>query len=230
MRPADGHAEDGDQVQAAATSPPHRAYAAVHPAGPRHLDIADEPPTLGQRPGDVWNVAEARRSTRRAGQVPVSRSCFRWIGLGRTVLGTAISGQPPACLQPELRPDLLVSSISVAPDQRRPGRRRYTAVIANRGATGAGPFEVGSRRPRIGHRRRATVAVDRRAHASTLLAVRRAALHDARRPRRSRSIRAERSTIQPRRQRARRPTCPRRRLAGADAATAACGPLDSIGR
>jgi hypothetical protein len=48
----------------------------------------------------------------------------------------------PRCAQPELRPDLAVSSILVEPIAARPNRDAYVAQIANQGATPTGPFEV----------------------------------------------------------------------------------------
>lgn len=95
-------------------------------------------PTLGQRPGDVWIVNHpvvnlAAPATYRF------RVSFRWLGSTGRKLGTAVQSSP-SCYQPELRPDLLVRSLSVSPLAN--GQAAYTAVIANRGLTGAGPSEV----------------------------------------------------------------------------------------
>jgi hypothetical protein len=66
---------------------------------------------------------------------------FRRTGALGKVLGTAVR-YTRTCTQRELRPDLLVSSITVNPIAGHPAEDLYTAVIADQGATGAGPFEV----------------------------------------------------------------------------------------
>jgi hypothetical protein len=66
---------------------------------------------------------------------------FRWLGAHNKVLATAIR-QSAACRQPELRPDVLVKSVVVTAIPHKPHKQRYTAVIANAGASSAGPFQV----------------------------------------------------------------------------------------
>jgi hypothetical protein len=60
---------------------------------------------------------------------------FRWLGAGGRRLATA-RRTSRACRQPDPRPDLVVSSLSV---QRtaRPGRYRYVAFVRNRGRSAA---------------------------------------------------------------------------------------------
>jgi hypothetical protein len=97
-------------------------------------------PTLGQRPGDVWIVNHpvvdlAAPATYRF------RVSFRWIGAHGHVLST-VSRNSRDCYQPELRPDLVVQSITPEAVAVNSVNERFYAVIRNRGATGAGMFEV----------------------------------------------------------------------------------------
>jgi hypothetical protein len=97
-------------------------------------------PTLGQLPGDVWRLQKSVYNL----QVPFTyqfRVSFRWSGLHGKVLGTA-SRDTHTCRQLELRPDLTVTSITVSAITGHPKKELYTAVIANQGLTGAGPFQV----------------------------------------------------------------------------------------
>jgi len=97
-------------------------------------------PTLGQLPGDVWRLQKSVYNL----DVPFAyqfRVSFRWTGLHGKVLGTA-TRFTRTCHQRELRPDLAVRSIAVAPIPGHPNKNLYTAVIANQGVTGAGPFQV----------------------------------------------------------------------------------------
>jgi hypothetical protein len=97
-------------------------------------------PTLGQLPGDVWRLNKTVLNL----DAPAAyrfRVTFRWTGALGKVLGTAVR-YTRTCTQRELRPDLLVSSITVTPVAGHPEEDLYTAVIADQGATGAGPFEV----------------------------------------------------------------------------------------
>lgn len=97
-------------------------------------------PTLGQRPGDVWIVNHPVVDLL-APAVYRFRVTFRWFGAHGHVLST-VSRTSSECNQPELRPDLVVQSITPeAPTAGSPGER-FDAVIRNRGATGAGMFEV----------------------------------------------------------------------------------------
>jgi hypothetical protein len=69
------------------------------------------------------------------------RVSFRWTGAHNKTLGTA-TRSTQTCHERELRPDLTVRSITVAAVAGHPKKNLYTAVIANQGLTGAGPFQV----------------------------------------------------------------------------------------
>jgi CARDB protein len=121
--------------RAAGTSPE-----SVVRAGDLGVWITPTNPTLGQVPGDVWRLTKAVINL----DAPAGyqfKVLFRWIGAHARVIGTAVRFSR-SCQQPELRPDLQVRSITVSPLSGRPSRYLYTAVIADAGATGAGPFEV----------------------------------------------------------------------------------------
>ncbi len=97
-------------------------------------------PTLGQLPGDIWRVQKSVYNL----DVPFNyqfRVTFRWTGPTGKVIGTA-TRYTKTCHQVELRPDLAVKSITVAPITGHPNKELYTAVITNQGLTGAGPFQV----------------------------------------------------------------------------------------
>jgi CARDB len=102
--------------------------------------IAPRDPTLGQRPGDVWNLQKSVVQLG-AGASYRLRVQFRWVDAQGQILGTAVR-YTRQCAERELRPDLLVRSISVAPSPVQPGRDVYSALIANAGNSAAGPFEV----------------------------------------------------------------------------------------
>lgn len=99
-----------------------------------------DPPTLGQRPADVWYVRHpvadlgAPASYRFAVQ-------FRWLGLDGKVLGQQTLNSS-ICRQPELRPDLTVGTIGVTPSSGARNRQIYTTTVSNIGATGASQFLV----------------------------------------------------------------------------------------
>ncbi len=97
-------------------------------------------PTLGQLPGDIWRLQKSVYNL----AVPFTyqfRVTFRWTGQNGKVLGTA-TRYSHTCRQRELRPDLTVTSITVSAIAGHPKKELYTAVIANQGLTGAGPFQV----------------------------------------------------------------------------------------
>ncbi len=97
-------------------------------------------PTLGQLPGDVWRLQKSVYNL----AVPFTyqfRVTFRWTGLHNKVLAMA-TRYTHTCRQRELRPDLAVKSITVSAVAGHPTKDLYTAVIANQGLTGAGPFQV----------------------------------------------------------------------------------------
>lgn len=102
--------------------------------------ITPKNPTLGRLPGDVWNFAKPVVELS-APAIYEFRVAFRWIGARNRVIRAAVLYSQP-CRQRELRPDLLVRSITVTPIAGQPGNDLYTAVIRNAGATRAGPFDV----------------------------------------------------------------------------------------
>lgn len=97
-------------------------------------------PTLGRRPGDVWIVNHPVVDLL-APAVYRFRVSFRWIGTHGHVLST-VSRTSADCYQPELRPDILVQSITPEAISASGSGERFGAVIRNRGASGAGMFEV----------------------------------------------------------------------------------------
>jgi CARDB len=106
--------------------------------------ISPQNPTLGQLPDDVWILTHpvvdlAAPATYRF------RVRFRWIGAQGQRLASAVQTSAN-CYQPELRADLLVRSLTVgastASGSGQSAEDTYTAVVANRGQTGAGPFQV----------------------------------------------------------------------------------------
>ena len=115
------------------------AYSAIT-SGDLGTWITPTNPTLGTRSGDVWKFQKQVLNL----AAPAAyrfRVSFRWLGARGRVLGT-VTRQSPPCSQPELRPDLLVQSITVQPVNGRPRVNRYVAVIRNAGATATGPFEI----------------------------------------------------------------------------------------
>ena len=94
----------------------------------------------GGHPGDVWRVIHTV-SDLSAPAVYRFIVGFRWIGSDGTVLARA-SRTSHTCFQPELRPDLVVRSITVSSDSADSSDDIYRARIRDAGATGAGPFQV----------------------------------------------------------------------------------------
>jgi hypothetical protein len=102
--------------------------------------ISPQNSTLGQRPDDVWLLNHPVVDL----SAPATyrfRVAFRWIGVQGQQLSTAVQTSAN-CYEPELRADLLVRSLTVNPSPSVSGDDVYTAVVANRGQTGAGPFQV----------------------------------------------------------------------------------------
>ncbi len=97
--------------------------------------------TLGQRPGDVWKVNHPVAQLSVAPAFYKFKVSFRWIGAHNRVLGTAVR-YSPTCFQPELRPDLVVSTIHVGKVPGHPRRAQYTALIRNTGASSTGQAVV----------------------------------------------------------------------------------------
>jgi hypothetical protein len=109
-------------------------------AGDLGVWISPSNPTLGQLPGDVWKFDKSVVEL----DAPASyrfRFTFHWIGARDRMIGSTVR-YSPRCRERELRPDLLVSSITVSAITGRPQQSLYTAAITNAGATGAGPFDV----------------------------------------------------------------------------------------
>ena len=109
-------------------------------AGDLGVWIAPRNPTLGQLPGDVWKLQKSVVNLAAPATYRL-RVTFRWTGPGGRTLGTLVR-YSPKCQQRELRPDLLVQSITVTPSADHPGDDVYLAVISNAGNSSAGPFQV----------------------------------------------------------------------------------------
>jgi hypothetical protein len=102
--------------------------------------ISPHDPTLGQQPADVWVLKHPVTG------VPVGytyrfRVSFRWFGSGGNVIATSTRTSAP-CLQPDMRPDLAVKSITVSPVGGDPSQNQYVVWIENTGLTAAGGFDV----------------------------------------------------------------------------------------
>jgi len=137
MRPLSGTMKMQVRFELMRQTTPGTAFTMVHG---RLLGswISPENPTLGQQPDDVWNVNHPVVDL----PAPATyrfRVTFRWTGANGQRLGTATQTSPD-CFEPELRADLLVRSLSVNP--LASGDNGYVAVVANRGKSGAGPFQV----------------------------------------------------------------------------------------
>jgi hypothetical protein len=102
--------------------------------------ISPADPTLGQRPGDVWYVNHPVADLAAPARYRFSVR-FRWIGAHDRVIGAA-TRTSGVCVQPELRPDLVVNSVAITPDPSNAKLDTYVAVIGDTGAGGAGPFAV----------------------------------------------------------------------------------------
>jgi hypothetical protein len=102
--------------------------------------ISPADPSLGQRPGDVWNLDKSVVNL----SAPAAyrfRVQFRWLGARHRVLKRQ-QRTTRQCRQRELRPDLLVRSITVTRSSSHSGKDLYRAVIVNAGNSAAGPFDV----------------------------------------------------------------------------------------
>jgi hypothetical protein len=85
---------------------------------------------LGTRPGDVFKYRQA------VGRLVVPAAyrfhvTFRWLGADGTVVREA-SLTTRACRQPDLRPDLVLRSVTATP-ARSPGLVRYAVSVGNEG-------------------------------------------------------------------------------------------------
>jgi CARDB len=141
MRPLTGTSKMQMKFSLLRSTKAHPHYMTVHGRGLGSW-ISPTNPTLGQQSGDVWIVNHPVVQL----SAPATykfRVAYRWIGSDGQTLGTATQTSSQ-CYQPELRADLLVRSLSVTPITSGPssGEWAYTALVANRGLTGAGPVEV----------------------------------------------------------------------------------------
>ncbi len=139
MRPLTGTRHMAIRFDLLMSAPGGAAKRVVH-SGDLGLWVTPKNATLGQLPGDVWNVQKSVIALAAPAKYRF-RVMFRWTGAHNHVIGT-MTRYSPQCRQRELRPDLLVRSIEVTPIADHPTRDRYTALIANDGNSGAGPFEV----------------------------------------------------------------------------------------
>ncbi len=96
--------------------------------------------SLGRLPADVWKLRKAVFNVD-APAVYRFRVTFRWTGTDGRVF-TRQMLHTGRCAVRELRPDVLVRSVVDRSSGLAPGNARYVAVIANRGRTASGPFEV----------------------------------------------------------------------------------------
>jgi len=110
------------------------------PGGGLPMQTAGGNPPLGQHPADVWSVIDTDKRLPAPADYRY-RVTFRWVVRNHSAPETKTL-YSPRCFEPELRPDLLVDSITVDSVPGKPNEARYTALIRNRGATAAGPFEI----------------------------------------------------------------------------------------
>ncbi|HEY5318425.1 MAG TPA: CARDB domain-containing protein, partial [Solirubrobacteraceae bacterium] len=113
------------------TSPSLGAPFVEVPGGRLDSWISPADPTLGQHHGDVWLVPDHVRNLPAPGYYRY-RVSFRWIGIRGRVLATRTRSSSD-CFQPLLRPDLLVSTIALAPSPTKSTKDLYVATIANDG-------------------------------------------------------------------------------------------------
>ena len=121
-------------------SSPNLMTPKVVSAGDLGVWITPRNPTLGQLPGDVWKLQKSVVNLAAPATYRL-RVMFRWTGAGGHTLATLVR-YSPKCQQRELRPDLLVQSITVTPSATQPHEDVYTAAISNAGNSSAGPFQV----------------------------------------------------------------------------------------
>jgi hypothetical protein len=109
-------------------------------AGDLGVWLRPKDPTLGRRRGDVWQLNKSVYNLEAPAKYRF-RATFRWLGAHGKVLSTVVR-HTGNCVQKELRPDVLVRSVTVTAVAHHPRKQRYVAVIANRGATATGAFSV----------------------------------------------------------------------------------------
>ena len=139
MRPVSGTSKLQIKFQLYSRSSSARPFTRVH-GGDLNRWVSPSDPTLGERSADVWTVIKQVVDLKAPATYRL-RAVYRWIGAHNKVLGT-MSRTSPSCYEPELRPDLQVKTISVEAVASNPSANLYVAVIRNRGATAAGPFQV----------------------------------------------------------------------------------------
>lgn len=140
MRPLEGTRHMAMRFDLLMSSPGTTGSQKLVRAGDLGLWITPKNPTLGQLPGDVWNVQKSVVNL--AAPATYSfRVMFRWTGASGHSLGTA-TRYSSKCRQRELRPDLVVRSIVVTASANNLATDIYTALIANRGNSATGPFAI----------------------------------------------------------------------------------------
>jgi hypothetical protein len=139
MRPLSGTSKLQIKFQLYSRSSSTRPFTRVR-GGDLNRWVSPSDPTLGRRSADVWTVIKQVVDLKAPATYRL-RAIFRWIGAHNKTLGTMVRTSP-SCYQPELRPDLQVKTISVEAVPGNPNANEYVAVIRNRGATAAGPFQV----------------------------------------------------------------------------------------
>jgi hypothetical protein len=139
MRPLKGTSKLLIKFQLYSRSSNARPFALVR-GGDLNRWVSPSDATLGQRSADVWSVIKQVVDLKAPATYRL-RAVFRWVGAHNKVLGTT-SRTSASCYEPELRPDLQVKTIHVEAVPTNANANAYVAVIRNRGATAAGPFQV----------------------------------------------------------------------------------------
>lgn len=115
----------------------------------RRLDERHWRPVHGVQGFDVWEASLPGRAGfvfhKRVDGLQVSanyraRVRFRWSDADGEIVRQA-QRRTPACAQPDLRPDLVLTSLRAVLDVR-PAFALYTVVVRNEGRSDAGPFAV----------------------------------------------------------------------------------------
>jgi hypothetical protein len=141
MRPVTGTSKMQMKFELLRSTKSHPRFLSVRGRGLGSW-ISPTDPTLGQQAGDVWILTHPVVNLA-APATYKFRVTFKWLGSDGQTLGTTIQSSP-TCYQPEMRADLLVRSLSIAPitSGASAGQSAYIALIGNRGLTGAGPVQV----------------------------------------------------------------------------------------
>jgi hypothetical protein len=140
MRPLKGTRRLELRFDLLSKAPAATSFSAVRGEGLGTWVTPSDPPSLGSRPGDVWRLNHP------VYDLPAPASYrfgveFRWLGTHNRVIGGQVRDSK-TCYQPELRPDLAAVAFNAQAVPNHPKRNSYTAVIADKGHTGAGPFQV----------------------------------------------------------------------------------------